>query len=221
MRIIKSVNDNQADLIADILELHCKGVIDADVTYGKGAMWKNTGLDPQIKFDVAPRTLGPGPLLKYDIKPVRGHGVMAADCRNLPLPDRTLRSIMFDPPFISKTEKARGKGSMIYERKYGIFPSHAALLTFCRESMLEFHRVLKTYGKVIFKNQDYVDGRRQHWAHCEIYDIARSAGFKAADLFILTAKSRAVSGRMKTQNTARKYHCYFWVFQKARKAKAC
>ncbi len=179
MRVIKTTNDNQADLIADILDLHCKGICGADVTYGAGAMWKDTGLDPQIKLDIAPRIKfqRPEPFLKFDIMPVsRDPRIIQADCRELPLPDRALKSIMFDPPFISKTGK-RGAGSIIEKNKYGFLPSHQALIEFYRSSMLEFARVLKTYGKLIFKNQDYIDGRAQHFAHCEIYNLARSTGF--------------------------------------------
>lgn len=44
-------------------------------------------------------------------------------------------------------------------------------------------------------------------------------GFYPKDLFILLAKSRLVADWQKnSQKNARKYHSYFWVFEKSVKA---
>jgi hypothetical protein len=47
-------------------------------------------------------------------------------------------------------------------------------------------------------------------------NMALELGFYPKDLFILTAKMRINSfgGRWNKQEHARKYHSYFWVFEK-------
>ena len=52
-------------------------------------------------------------------------------------------------------------------------------------------------------------------SHIFIYNEAVKIGFYPKDLFILLAKSRVVANwQAKNQKNARKYHSYFWVFQK-------
>jgi hypothetical protein len=43
-------------------------------------------------------------------------------------------------------------------------------------------------------------------------------GFYPKDLFILLARNRIVANwQLKNQKNARKFHCYFWVFEKSSK----
>ncbi len=67
-------------------------------------------------------------------------------------------------------------------------------------------------GIVIFKCQDVVSGGKQYFSHCWIMDEAIRFGFYPKDLFILIAKVRLNDGR--EQQHGRKYHSYFWVFEK-------
>ena len=90
--IIFSSSDDEKRIISSIMILYNSGdAFDCDPTYSKGVFWR--GL--------------PEPLLKYDLNPTI-EGVERQDCRNLPLEDESISSIMFDPPFIiqaSKTSK--------------------------------------------------------------------------------------------------------------------
>ena len=55
-------------------------------------------------------------------------------------------------------------------------------------------------------------------SHVFIANEAVKAGFYPKDLFILTARVRLVADWQKAnQKSARKYHSYFWVFQKSNK----
>ena len=55
-------------------------------------------------------------------------------------------------------------------------------------------------------------------SHCFIYNEAVNVGFYPKDLFILLAKNRLIADwQMKNQKNARKFHSYFWVFQKSSK----
>ena len=83
-------------------------------------------------------------------------------------------------------------------------------------SLKEFYRILKFGGIVIFKCQDVCSGRKQFFSHGIVMNMAVQLGFYPLDMFVLLAKSRLI--RMQNQNHARKYHCYFWVFQKSRKS---
>lgn len=211
--IVRSVYDNQGELIQNLVKLHCGGSVDADVTYGAGGLWKGL-VEPQLKFDLSLRPEIFKPTLKFDILP-RGRQVIAGDVRNLPLRDKSLKSVMFDPPFIAgaighKTE------SIIEKNQYGSYKNSREMNIFFTDAVIEINRILKTYGILIFKCQDFTNGRKNHFAHIYVHDIAIKAGFKPIDLFILVAKSRPIQPNLKTQNHARKFHCYFWVFKKVR-----
>ena len=53
-------------------------------------------------------------------------------------------------------------------------------------------------------------------SHVFIMNEAVKIGFYPKDLFILLAKNRVVADwQVKNQKNARKFHSYFWVFQKA------
>ena len=52
-------------------------------------------------------------------------------------------------------------------------------------------------------------------SHVFVMDTAVETGFYPKDLFVLLAKNRLVADwQTKNQKHARKFHCYFWVFQK-------
>ena len=56
--------------------------------------------------------------------------------------------------------------------------------------------------------------------HTFIQNEAEKLGFYTKDLFILLAKNRLVAKwQLKNQKHARKFHCYFWVFEKNNKKK--
>lgn len=199
--IIKSISYDQTAMIGIIMELHCSGKIEADVTYGQGAMWKKLP-DPELKFDIAPKV----------------PEVIPADCRNLPVSSGSIKSIMYDPPFVAGHPES-SKNSMIVRRGYGMFPGISELLQFYKDSIKEFWRILSPRGVLVFKCQDYVHDHLNNFIHCDILAIARAEGFKALDLFVLLAKTRIIRDNMKCQEHARKYHCYFWVFKKPHKRK--
>lgn len=202
--VYKSTYYDQGAAISAIMALHTGGSIDADLTFCRGAMWKKVLNPPRLNFDVCLR-----PERKYDNLFNIDRHLVKADCRELPLPDGCLKSVMFDPPFIAG--KARSDGIM--NRLYGGFDSHEEMLRFYRESLAEIKRVLKTFGVLVFKCQDYVNGRTPLFTHVDIFELARAARFRPVDLFILLATNRPIR-QMDNQVHARKFHCYFWIFKK-------
>jgi len=193
-QIIRTTSYDQGEILRSISKLHLDGEgFECDVTYGKGLFWKNAALKPKFRFDVNPNL---------------NHVTCVADASKLPLKDGVLKNIVFDPPFLIRT----GKGSVIKDR-FGDFVSVAELWLFYGSVLKEFYRVLKPNGICVFKCQDTILGGKQIWSHIRVFRDAEKVGFYPLDLFVLIAKNRII-GKHKTQQHARKFHSFFWVFRK-------
>lgn len=189
-----SLSYDQDKILKDIIRLHNNGqAFDVDCTYSKGVMWRQL----------------PEPMFKFDINP-QAQDVTKASADQLPLPDNTIQSIMFDPPF--KSSKSNVKG--IVEQRFTAFESVDDLYLFYWYSLREFWRVLLPGGIVVIKCQDGVSGGHNHFAHYAVEWLARDVGFTEIDLFVLGSKSMLMSPNMRNQQHARKNHSFFLVFQK-------
>ena len=198
--IIKSIGYDQQEIINNILTLHNHGrSIEFDPCYNVGAFYRNGVVC--------------GPETKSDINPLLS-GVQKLDVRNLPFASGRFNSIIFDPPFIVTGGKD-GRMSNLY----GSFGSVAALEQFYRESLISLQRVLRARGILIVKTQDFVNGRKQHIFLNYVLNLAGELSFVVKDLFVLLAKSRPISKTFKQQH-ARKFHSYFLVLKKSRRASA-
>lgn len=197
---IRSIGYDQFTIISDILSLHAKqNKIDLDPTYSVGNFYKKGLRDPKYKFDFFPQ----------------GKDVIQASSGNIPLPDECVNTIMFDPPFLigGTIKENSGEGSSITVKRFTNFHSFNELKVMYSDSLKEFSRLLKPDGIVIFKCQDTVDTGGNYFTHCWVMQQALKYGFYPKDLFILLARNR-LTGHWTTQHHARKYHSYFWVFQK-------
>lgn len=204
--MIKSISYDQGEIIKNILQLHStKHKIDCDTTYSKGVFYDKTGIDkPDYKFDIIPVV----------------DGVVKADSRDLPLDNCSIDCMMFDPPFLATTGASLNStnSNNKINKRFGVYPNETELHKFYVDSLIEAHRVLKENGILIFKCQDKVSGGKQYMSHVFVMNEAVKAGFYPKDLFILLAKNRIVADwQVKNQKNARKFHCYFWVFQKCSK----
>lgn len=181
------------------------GKIDCDSTYSIGNFYKNTGIDePKYKFDINPQV----------------EGVEFGDSRHLPLSNNSINCMMFDPPFLATTGKslAENKNNNIINKRFGVYPSEQELHQFYIDSLKEAYRILKDKGILIFKCQDKISSGKQYMSHCFIHDEAIKIGFYPKDMFVLLAKNRLVADwQLKNQKNARKFHSYFWVFEKTNK----
>lgn len=181
------------------------GKIDCDPTYSIGNFYKNTGIDE--------------PTYKFDINPQCDH-VEYGDSRELPLSDSSINCMMFDPPFLATTGKSlTGSGdNNIINKRFGVYPSEQELHQFYIDSLKEAYRVLADKGVLIFKCQDKISSGKQYISHCFIHNEAVKIGFYPKDLFVLLAKNRVIADwQLKNQKNARKFHSYFWVFEKSNK----
>lgn len=191
--MITSIGYNQQEMINNILTLHNHGrSIELDPCYNLGGFYKNgIVIEPKIKSDITP-------LLDR---------VLKNDVRDLPFASGSIKSVIFDPPFLVSASK-----SYKMVEKYGCFASIDELERFYLDSLLSLKRVLKHGGLLIFKCQDFVNARKQHLILPYICNTARALNFSCRDLFVLLSKNR-ISGNVKKQQHARKYHCYFLVLK--------
>ena len=193
--VIKSIGYNETEMIENILHLHSTNdKIDLDPTYSIGNFYKNGLQKPKYKFDKYPQC----------------EGVVEADASCLPLGDNEIETIMFDPPFIFRDRPSENTDKMA--KRFTHFQTFKDLLDMYKNSLVEFYRILKPKGIVIFKCQDMTDDKN-YFTHCKVLEIAEQIGFRGKDLFILLAKARLMDSNLQ-QRHARKFHSYFWVLQK-------
>lgn len=204
-KTIQSVGYDEQEIIKDILYLHCDGAsIDCDPTYSIGNFYKDGLQKPKYKFDLNPQL----------------PEVTQADVRKLPLADNSINILMFDPPFVigGITYTEADEGSCIIPKRFMQFESFDELKEMYSQSLKEFSRIVAENGIIIFKCQDCVASAKQYFSHCWIMYEAIKFGFYPKDLFIYAVKNRMISVTPESQQHARKFHSYFWVFEK-RKSK--
>ena len=195
---MKTYSFSQHEILRNIIRLYVpRGKFDMDPTYGHGGFYKS-GV--------------PKPICAYDIKP-RDPRVRKGDCTRLPQANNSVRSIVFDPPFLPGM-----KSGSIMKKRFGTIGSTLDIEDMYLSSLREFYRILKPGGVLVFKCQDYVNGKQQKILHNTIINLALVLNFEVLDLFILLAKSRPYnSSRIAVH--ARKFHSYFIVFRKRHRHK--
>ena len=153
MKIIKSINNRQEDIINDILSLHNNGEpIDIDVTYSKGVFYKSGEVkQPKQKFDLEPQT----------------DDAIQSSSSDLPLEDESVRCSIFDPPFViaGKTYKDNGEGSSKITKRFSAYENYEQLKEHYGSTLKELYRITKPNGIVIMKLQNTVSGGKQHFTH--------------------------------------------------------
>jgi len=196
--MIKSVYNTNKEIIQAIISLF--GNIECDVTYSTGSFY--AGLcHPTFKFDINPQV----------------SGVIPADSKYIPVKDNTFNMTMYDPPFLTTTGPSlkSSDSNNIINKRFSVFSSEEKLHRYYIQTLQELYRITKNKGYIIFKCQDKVSSGKQYFSHYFIYNQAILSGFYPKDLFILEAKNRIVANwQTKNQQHARKYHSYFWIFQK-------
>lgn len=196
--VVKSVSSNEDDILLGIMRLHNAGsVFCADVTYSVGGLYRGSVPAPPLKFDIAPKV----------------EGVGRADVCSLPIETGSIRSVVFDPPFMFNPHgSAKNNKANV---RYTMFPTWADLERTYKGALAEFWRVLVPGGIVAFKCQDYTDAKTT-MTHCLVYQWAAEAGFYAKDIFIRYRDHGPAYNPALRQKHARKFHSYWWVFQRQR-----
>lgn len=200
--MIKSIYQNQGDILRNIRDLHLGGNnFECDLTYGNGCFWKGLEMPPH----------------RFDIDPQFEH-VTKACSTDLPLFDRSVNNVVFDPPFLTYVRaKRNGNGNMAFARRYSGYWRYDELVSHYRRTLKESARVLKPLGILVFKCQDIIHNHQMHCTHANIIQWASEFGFRLRDLFILAPGHRMPSpNRAGRQRHARIYHSYFLVLERSR-----
>lgn len=201
--MVKSISFSNFETITDIMKLHKIERFDLDCTYSKGTFWKNL----------------PEPINKTDLKPL-SEDVIESNSENLPFEDNSMKSIMYDPPFVitCKGYSDNKEGSSIIAKRFEGYYSFKQLRENYFNTLKELYRICDKDGLVVMKCQDTVSGGKNHFTHVMVMNMALEIGFQPKDLFILLAKNRINSfgTKWKKQEHARKYHSYFWVLKKTK-----
>lgn len=201
---ISSISYTNDETIKNIMTLYNIERFDLDCTYSIGNFWKKL----------------PKPKHKTDLYPQKPD-VIKASSDNLPFENESMKSIMFDPPFViaGKPYKDNDDGSSIIAKRFEGYFSFEELKNHYYGTLKEAYRLLENDGILVFKTQDTVSSGKNHFSHCVVMNMAQKIGFYPIDLFVLLAKNRINSfskNKWKNQRHARKYHSFFWVFKKTK-----
>ncbi len=205
-KMVKSVYTSNHEAITNIMHLYGIERFDLDCTYSKGNFWK--GL--------------PDPVHKTDLYPHYDH-VIEANSEDLPFDAGSMKNIMYDPPFVIVGSGARYRnnreGSSIIAKRFEGYGTYDDLKLNYYNTLKELYRICEDGGFVVMKCQDTVSGGKQYFSHVMVMNMAYSLGFYPRDMFVLTSNIRvnAFNGtKWSKQHHARKYHSYFWVFEKVK-----
>lgn len=206
MKIIKSINTCQQEIINDILLLHNNSEpLEVDLTYSKGVFYKNKIVkEPKYKLDKYPQT----------------DDTIEQDSSCTFFDNESIKSVIFDPPFLigGRTYKENKKGSSIILKRFSIYFTFEDLKSHYDETIKEIERILKKDGIAIIKCQNTISSGKQFLSHNLVISLAIKHGLYVKDEFVLISKSKITSfgGRWKTQRHAMKYHSYFIVLKKCK-----
>ena len=205
--MIRSVYYDQIEILKSIMELCGIERFCADVTYGNGKFYDNDEIpEPKLKFDINPQEKN-----YYE--------VVESSSDNLPISDNGIKSLVFDPPFLTYVRAAReGNGNMVMAKRFGGYWRYDELEKHYRETLTEAHRVLDKKGIMVFKCQDIIHNHKMHCTHMNVIEWSKGL-FRLKDLFILPAKSRMAipqqaGTKKKVQKHARIFHSYFMVLER-------
>lgn len=215
--LIKSTSFEQKEIMYNIMQLHNGGKpFYADMTYSSGKFYEVKKNDKYII---------PQPSIKLDVIPQFDDVIKLEPLGKLPFEDNSIESLVIDLPFViaprdsasTKLDNQDGR-NVIMNRFSSYYPVEEILISY-EHWISEAYRVLKQDGICIFKTQATVTGGKQLMTPEYSWMCATSAGFYVLDQFFLLAKNRLHSGKIKTQQHARKFTSTFYVFKKSDKKK--
>jgi len=194
--VIKSIQNSDRDILLAIKQLYLDGEnYDLDPCYSTGKFYEDLER-PIIKMDKTPQNIE---IVENDI------------LNGIPLKNKYVKSIVFDPPFMFGTH-GQTKNNIMTKR-FTMFDNWKQLKDMYKKSLSEFYRILIKGGIVAFKCQDYTDSKTT-LTHCYVHNWAIEQGFKVEDLFIMAFKGGRIWNSNLVQRHARKYHSYWIVLKK-------
>ena len=209
--VVKNISFDQSEILYNIMQLHNDGKpFEADMTASSlGFYKKQHGAEYNI----------PEPKILLDVYPQREDIIKITPYQPLPLEDNSIDSMVCDLPFVVSPHNAPSlqntdaKSNIIFKRFHSFYPA-SDMLSQYKFWIEEIYRVLKPDGICVFKTQSTISGGYNYHTSEWSFMCALNCGFYVLDKFILEAKARLISGKVKTQKHARRYTSDFWVFKK-------
>ena len=199
--VIRSLYNDQFKILNSILKLHLEeNTFDVDLTYGNGAFYKK-GI--------------PQPKHRLDIDDSLENITKVCNSNNTELHAASVKSVVFDPPFLTYIKKQRtGNSNMVMSRRFSGYWTSDELSDHYKSSIKEAARILKHKGIMVIKCQDIVHNHKLFCTHAHILNWS-SELFRLKDLFIQAATHRMPAPNRKgTQKHARIFHSYWIVLQR-------
>lgn len=209
--VIKNISYDQKEILYNIMQLHNEGKpFEADMTASTLGFYKTKKSDKYVI---------PEPKILLDVFPQREDIIKISEYTPLPLEDNSVESMVCDLPFIVSPKQCpsilnENEGSnLMFKRFHSFYPASDMLAQY-KFWIEEIYRVLKPNGICVFKTQSTISGGHNYHTSEWSFMCALNCGFYVLDKFILNAKARLISGKVKTQKHARRFTSDFWVFKK-------
>ena len=225
---IKSVSYSQHEILYNIMQMHNEGKpFDCDMTYSKGAFYGDFTIqrDNGEMFSFAV----PRPEHTFDVAPQDDLTVKIDPLGPLPLDDASIDSIVCDLPFVISCgpsmngpdydENGKRVKNNIISRRFASYYPVAQLTESYYHWMEEMHRVLRPDGIAIVKCQKTITGSKALNTPEFVWMAAESLGMDMMDSFMLVAKARLISGKVKQQQHSRRFESEFLVIRNNMKKK--
>lgn len=209
--VIKSTSFSQKEILYNIMRLHnSNNGFDCDITYSSGNFYSKKENED---FFV------PEPKIKMDVQPLFDDVIKIEPNGNLPLMDNSINSIVIDLPFVIAPKTAPslqedGKNNNKIIKRFSYYYPIQELTESYYHWLKEAYRVLNNDGICVFKTQATTTSAKQLFTPEMSWMMATSIGFYPLDQFFLLAKNRLHSGKIKSQQHARKYTSTIYVFKK-------
>lgn len=217
-RTIKNISYHNAEILNNIITLHNNGEpFQCDMTYSKGNFYGKFKVDEQ-DLEIHP------PTFKFDVNPQLDCVTKIEPWGKLPLEDESINSIVIDLPFVIAKQTVPSMlnpkdGSNIIIKRFGSYYPYNELFKSYSHWLQEAWRVLKDDGICVWKCQNTITSSKFICSEEYSWMAAQKQGFYVLDKFILIAKNRLISGKVKNQQHARNYTSTFYVFKKGGKIK--
>ena len=212
--VIKNISYDQKEILYNIMMLHNEGKpFEADMTASSLGFYKHKKSDKYVI---------PEPKILLDVFPQREDIIKISEYTPLPLEDNSVESIVCDLPFIVSPKQSpsvledKDGSNLMFKRFHSFYPASDMLGQY-KFWIEEIYRVLKPNGICVFKTQSTISGGHNYHTSEWSFMCALNCGFYVLDKFILNAKARLISGKVKTQKHARRFTSDFWVFKKDEK----
>lgn len=150
----------------------------------------------------------------------RKHGpTFQGDNTRMPFRNECFDVVVYDPPHVPNQGRDQQKD---FNTRFGLVLKSGPAFGYNFSHLyppfaVEAYRVLVPEGILLCKIADYIHNHRMQWAHIDMVQAARGAGFVACDCIIKIRKGPIMDPKWKIAHHARRQHCYWLIFRKSKK----